>query len=99
MKQYLKNIFWTLLLSIGLGLASSAYALPSDLKWSAPTYGNIGSSSAINPQYDYRYVGSASHYVYAYNSMGDFQWRFKAGSYVGSSPTVTNSLGRWNGRV
>ncbi len=91
MRQYLKNIIWVLLVStnLWLGLVSSVNALPGDLKWSVPTYGNIGSSVAINPVYDGLYVGSANHYVYAYSATGDYQWRFKTAGHVGSSPTVS----------
>lgn len=100
-----KKIGIPLLLSlIALVQWSQAHALPGDIKWQSPGYGNIGSSVAINPIYNYRYFGSADHYLYAYDNLGNYQWRFKTGSYVGSSPTVsadglTLYFGSYDGNV
>jgi len=93
-----------LLATVALGQWTQAHALPGDVIWQKSGYGNIGSSVAINPVFNFRYVGSADHYLYAYDNLGNYQWRFKTGSYVGSSPTVsadglTLYFGSYDGNV
>lgn len=80
---------WPLVALLMLLNTPLALALPGDQIWSAPTFGNIGSSAAINPLNGDLYVGSANYYVYAYNSLGVSKWRFKTEGFVGSSPAVS----------
>jgi len=96
LKQNLRDNCWRSLLTIVLilSLPLQVYALPGEQKWLAPTFGNIGSSAAINPVYDHIYVGSANHYVYAYDSFGALMWRFKTGGYIGATATVSTDGSR-----